>query len=79
MDARHPMSVLNSFSIKDNFYDELELRIFLFSCDEFSLVYFQTLNPMRAFITNILEKTIRSFMKMVLQSSAVDKVKLQGS
>ena len=28
------MVVLNTFSIKNSFYDKMDLRLFLFSCDE---------------------------------------------
>ena len=34
MNVRHPVVVLNSFSIKNSFYDKMDLRLFLFSCDE---------------------------------------------
>ena len=30
MNVRHPMGVLHSFSIKNIFYDEIELRLFYF-------------------------------------------------
>ena len=30
MNARHPMGVLHSFSIKKNFYDKMDLRLFYF-------------------------------------------------
>ena len=30
MEVRHPMGVLCSFSIKNNFYDEMDIRRFYF-------------------------------------------------
>ena len=30
MKARHPMGVLHSFSIKNTFYDKIDLRLFYF-------------------------------------------------
>ena len=35
MNVRHPMGVLRLFSvIKNIFYDKMNLRVFLFSCDD---------------------------------------------
>ena len=34
MDVRHPYGVLHSFSIKNIFYDKIDLQPFLFSFDE---------------------------------------------
>ena len=35
MNVRHPMGVLRLFSvIKNIFYDKMDLRVFLFSCDD---------------------------------------------
>ena len=31
MNARHPMGVLHSFSIKNSFYDKMDLRLFCFN------------------------------------------------
>ena len=31
MNVRHPMGVLHSFSIKDIFYDKMDLRLFYFN------------------------------------------------
>ena len=37
MNVRHPMFVLHSFSIKNIFYDKMNLRVFLFPCDDVTL------------------------------------------
>ena len=35
MNVRHPMGVLRLFSVfKNIFYDKMDLRVFLFSCDD---------------------------------------------
>ena len=34
MNVRHPMGVLHSFSTKNIFYDKIDLRFFLVSCDD---------------------------------------------
>ena len=36
MSIRHPMGVLHSFSIKNIFYDTMNLKTFLFWCDDIS-------------------------------------------
>ena len=34
MNLRHPIGVLHSFSIKNIFYDKMDLKLFLFSCED---------------------------------------------
>ena len=34
MNVRHPMGVIHSFSIRNIFYDRMDLRPFLFSYDD---------------------------------------------
>ena len=38
MNGRHPMCILHSFSIKNMFYDKMDLRLFSFSCDNVQMV-----------------------------------------
>ena len=38
MNVRHPMGVLHSFSIKNIFYDKMDLRLFYFRMTIFSLM-----------------------------------------
>ena len=47
MNVRHPMGVLHSFSIKNIFYDKIDLKLFLFSSDELFtiLFYFEPIFP----------------------------------
>ena len=37
MNVRHPMGVLNSFSIKNTFYDKMNLRLFYFDVANFRI------------------------------------------
>ena len=58
MNVRHPQGVLHSYSIKNMFYDKIDLKAFLFSCDVLlthlmSLVFFirsESIKKLEAFI-----------------------------
>ena len=58
MNVRHPQGVLHSYSIKNMFYDKIDLKAFLFSCDVLlthlmSLVFFirsESIKKLESFI-----------------------------
>ena len=41
MNVRHPMGVLHSFSIKNIFYDKMEVRLFYFHVMKYNIYQFQ--------------------------------------
>ena len=45
MNVRHPMGVLHSFSIKNIFFDKMDLKTFLFSCDKIFMITKDIIHP----------------------------------
>ena len=58
MNARHPMGVLHSFSIKNIFYDKSNLRLFYFHVTKYDYLCKSILSHMVFKLTYLLEQPI---------------------